>query len=252
MSYINNHIYQGLSRLLEQYKSKLKISGLLTSLISRYQLLEDTLNDIDNKVRLQTAVGAILDRIGSNYSVYRNELSDDLYRQKIYTNILINGSKGNVIGIITAIKLLYNPVKVSVAEYNCMVQINIKQPTNLYHIEKVLPTIVAAGVKYSVVYESDKCGTLASLTYGKVDFTVNDQNINEDLIVNTTNNLQVIAPVVNVPKNNFKLGLRLTNTQLYQTSVGTYLVDENEALNVIPNPTSKTLLKGSDLAMRIM
>lgn len=252
MAYINNHVYQGLSRLLEQYKDRFRIKSVLTSFISRYQGLEDLLTNIDNNVRIQSAVGGVLDRIGASFNVSRNDLSDDLYRRKIYIALLVNKSKGNVFGIINAIKLLYNPQSINLVEYNCFVQINMRIPTNIHHIETILPAIIPSGVGYCVIYESDKCGRLANLTIGTVDFTVNDQNVKEDLIINTTNNLQVKAPVVNIPKNLFKLGLRLTNTQTYTTSEGTYLVDETDPLYVIQDLTSVTLLKGSDLAIRIM
>ena len=252
MAYINNHVYQGLSRLLEQYKDRFRIKSVLTSFISRYQVLEDLLTNIDNNVRIQTAIGGVLDRIGAALNVSRDDLSDDLYRRKIYIALLVNKSKGNVFGIINAIKLLYNPQSVSLVEYDCFVQINMRMPTNINHIETVLPAIIASGVGYSIIYESDKCGRLANLTIGTVDFTVNDQNIEEDLIINTTNNLQVKAPVVNIPKNLFKLGVRFTNTPRYITSEGAYFVDESEPLYVIPDLTNMVLLKGSDLAVRIL
>ena len=252
MAYINNHVYQGLSRLLEQYKDRFRIKSVLTSFISRYQGLEDLLTNIDNNVRIQTAIGGVLDRIGASFNVSRNDLSDDLYRRKIYIALLVNKSKGNAFGIINAIKLLYNPQNVNLVEHDCFVQINMRMPTNINHIETVLPAIIVSGVGYSIVYESDKCGRLANLTIGTVDFTVNDQNIEEDLIINTTNNLQVKAPVVNIPKNLFKLGVRFTNTPRYITSEGAYFVDETEPLYVVPDLTNMVVLKGSDLAVRIL
>ena len=252
MSYIDNHVALGLGRLLEQYKNRLRIGKFLTSLLTRYQLLENTLNDIDNNVRLQTATGEVLDRIGVNFNVTRNQLPDNLYRQKIYISILINRSKGNVVGILNAIRLLYNPQSVYIVEYNCLVQINMRLPTNIYNIDRILPAIVAAGVAYSVVYETAHCGSLASLTIGNIDFEVDGQGTIYDLLTDADRNFQVKSQVIKIPKNVFKLGMRIINIQEFKTSEGIYFVDDTEELNVLRDISDHTLIKGSDLAIRIL
>jgi len=228
MSYIDNHVTLGLNRLLEQHKNKLKIGGFLTSLLSRYQLLENSLNDIDKKARLQTATGAVLDRIGVNFNITRNQLSDNWYRQKIYISILVNRSKGNILGISTAINLLYKPQALSIVEYNCLVQINMLLPSNINNLARILPAIIVAGVRYSAVYETANCGTLGSSTIAKVDFDVDKEEDLFLLLTDEDKKIQVMNSVTKMPKNIFKLGMRFDSGGFPE------------------------LIKGSDLAIRLI
>ena len=231
MSYIQNHIALGLNRLLEQYKNKIKISGVLSSFIRGYQSLEDVLNDINKYARINKARGKVLDRIGENFKVARNELTDTLYLQKIYTSILISRSKGNIQGIATAIRLLYNPKSLYIIEYDCVVQINMVIPTNIVNIANILQSIVASGVRAIVVYETLNCGSLASSAIASVQFEVDKEDGVYLLQAKTENNViknfGVRSSIVKIPKKIFTLSQRFQ-----------YDGDTN-------------LIKGSDFAIRL-
>lgn len=92
---INNHVAQAIDRLVQQYKGKERIEGLITAFVTGTQNLESVYQDLLANRAIDTSFGTNLDRIGDIVGISRNynEIDDD-YRIRINTQILINISNG--------------------------------------------------------------------------------------------------------------------------------------------------------------
>ena len=59
---INDHIQQALDRLLEQYRNKPRIEGLISCFTEQIQDLEDVIFDLPEDLTIETAVGVQQER----------------------------------------------------------------------------------------------------------------------------------------------------------------------------------------------
>lgn len=104
---IENHVEQGLERLLEQWKGKPNLEKAIKSLTSGIQDIESVLFELmENRLDISVAVGAQLDRFGTIVGQERLGFDDDFYRILLLARIGINISNGEPERIIDTLKLL--------------------------------------------------------------------------------------------------------------------------------------------------
>jgi hypothetical protein len=102
MEHKTTHEEEALSRLLEQYREKPNISGLISSMASEAQALEDSIWTTHTETLIETAEGAQLDQIGAVVGQARQGMDDATYRVWILARIKLNntsGSPGEIIDI---------------------------------------------------------------------------------------------------------------------------------------------------------
>lgn len=81
-----DHVALALDRLLEQWRGKPKIEGLLSAWVRPFNDLEQALQDMLAYRSIATGFGAQLDGIGDNVAMLRNGASDELYRRRLLAN----------------------------------------------------------------------------------------------------------------------------------------------------------------------
>lgn len=96
----DNHVEEGLSKLISQFRKKPKILALTTVYIQQLQELEDALSDLLTETNLGNAVGIHLDNIGAIVGELRLGRSDSQYRIAISARILLNTSNGTIEDVI--------------------------------------------------------------------------------------------------------------------------------------------------------
>ena len=100
------HVAEALDLLLEQFKRKDSVEGLLTSYINPIQILEGVTYDIWDKFLVDSAVGDQLDILGNIVQEARGGKADASYRQFIKARIAINRSNGRVEEILSILRLI--------------------------------------------------------------------------------------------------------------------------------------------------
>lgn len=103
-----DHVTSGLDHLIEQFKNKPILEGLLTAYLNQHQDLEDASFEVLEKRFLGYAEGATLDEVGSIPGEERQGRSDVIYREAISVRILINKCTGTPEEIIAIFKILTN------------------------------------------------------------------------------------------------------------------------------------------------
>lgn len=89
-----NHVAEGISYLMEQYKGQAKIEAFLVAFLERIQELEYAIWDLVSLKDLDTAEGAQLDLIGRIVNRAREGRDDDTYRLWLRAQVIINRSSG--------------------------------------------------------------------------------------------------------------------------------------------------------------
>ena len=103
---IITHVQDSLDRLLEQYKTKPRIEGLISCLVEEIQELEDVVHKLPEDLTIVTAIGIQLDLIGTIVVQDRLGFSDTIYRSLLQAKIGENVSKSTPENIIDVVKLL--------------------------------------------------------------------------------------------------------------------------------------------------
>lgn len=114
---ITNKIELAKKRLMSQYKDSPVINMILEVIMEQEQALEDAIYDVSTLCHLDTAFGIQLDRIGSIPGIKRYGLNDEDYRKRIYAQIVLNCSNGEIETLITALKLIMNATDIKYDEY---------------------------------------------------------------------------------------------------------------------------------------
>jgi hypothetical protein len=92
---IPNHVQAALARLITQYQQSPNIQGLIASIVTPIQDIENALTDMNNLRYLPDATGAQLDVIGVIVGLPRAPgTSDAQYLLQLYGQIKINTSQG--------------------------------------------------------------------------------------------------------------------------------------------------------------
>lgn len=153
VSKISNHSEQALARLIEQYKKKPRIEGLVTNLIGDpVQDLEDAFFTLYQRLDIDFQVNGMLDLIGTIVGQPRNGLSDAEYRVTLKGRIAVNNSKATIEDVIQLWKLFSGATKVQVeelfpAEIRIFTDAIVGIGLNALAISFV-KEIVGAGIKY--------------------------------------------------------------------------------------------------------
>jgi len=100
---------------IEQYRNS-NIQELLKPAMAGFQDLENALYDFYSKLPLSTATGQTLDEWGDHFNVLRAGLSDNVYRAKIYAQILSFTSSGRRDKLFDIITLLTQAIKIRAIE----------------------------------------------------------------------------------------------------------------------------------------
>lgn len=103
---ILTHIADAISRLIQQYKEKDRIEGIIEALTEQVQELEDRTFELFTLRALDVATGEQLDRFGEIVVQDREGFDDDFYRILLKVKIGINNSSGDPSTAINTIRLL--------------------------------------------------------------------------------------------------------------------------------------------------
>lgn len=114
---ITTHVQDSIERLLEQYRGKPRIEGLLTSFVEQIQDLEDVIHKLPEDLTIATAIGIQLDLIGTIVVQDRLGFSDDIYRSLLQAKIGENVSKSTPEDVMDVVQLLINPTLIHFQEY---------------------------------------------------------------------------------------------------------------------------------------
>jgi hypothetical protein len=102
---IVDHIDRATARFLEQYKNKVRLNGMLAAFIEQIQDIENVIQDLENKVGVDTAEGIQQDRNGVIVGIERAAgQSDEDYLLAIKAKIIQNLNQGTPEEIIAAAK----------------------------------------------------------------------------------------------------------------------------------------------------
>lgn len=100
------HVPLALSRLIEFWKNKPNMAGLVTSYAQEVQLLENAIWDVLVMRTLDYAQGVNLDALGRLVGQDRGSLTDPQYRVRIKARIKINSSFGTAANIIDILRFV--------------------------------------------------------------------------------------------------------------------------------------------------
>ena len=109
-------VQDGLDRLLYQFRESPNYNDLVETYLSLHQKVEEICFEVLAQKDISQATGLSLDLIGRIVQQPRNNLSDELYRQRIIIKIAINNSKGTIGDIQSIVQLLTNSSEVKVFE----------------------------------------------------------------------------------------------------------------------------------------
>ena len=117
-----DHVTDGLSRLLTQYKGKTRMEAVLTAYLEQVQELETAFFELLELRFLDTVVGVPLDVAGKILGEPRNGRVDELYRVALKARALINYSEGTPENLLEVLLALLsgqgNPVTQWVQDYD--------------------------------------------------------------------------------------------------------------------------------------
>jgi hypothetical protein len=96
---VTDTVERGLALLLEQFKGKPLLEGLLSSYLAQVQKLEDCAWEVIDHTALEDLEGQALDDLGVLLRRGRDDLSDDDYRIALRAQIRINRSSGTTVDL---------------------------------------------------------------------------------------------------------------------------------------------------------
>ena len=110
-TYISDHITRAKNRLIEQYKGKSKVEGVIEALVKPLQELEDVLQQLKTERWVDSAIGVQLDKIGEIVGMEREyEQGDEDYRLLIKAKIIMNLNQGTPEEVIAAAKFFIGAI----------------------------------------------------------------------------------------------------------------------------------------------
>ncbi len=108
LAFKNDHVTQGLSLLIQQFKGKPRIEAFLTTFLDQIQELEEAFIDLWLIKLLSLASGVHLADIGNLVGQPNSAgLDDDDYRQLVRARILANRSNGDPDTLIAIVRLVF-------------------------------------------------------------------------------------------------------------------------------------------------
>jgi hypothetical protein len=173
--YTPDHVKQGLSRLIEQYKNKPLAKGLITSYLNRVQELEDAVRDLYNARQFKPggAFGIYLDRFGKIVGAKRNSSDDTAYFIYIQAQIAINKSSGTVPEFFEICRLLAGQTPLIREAFPASIDIEILVNTFSTDAIKTLAQafhgMVVDGVRLSFLYPPNGVDSTNAFTFWDED-----------------------------------------------------------------------------------
>lgn len=150
-----------IDRLLEQFKGRPRLQGLICALADRGQPIKNALEDTKNFRSLDTATGTQLDRLGELYKETRAGKTDDQYRAFLKALALIVASRGRSNEHLDALVFLDNgfaPSAISLvphypAGFIMTAEVPFPQVDLGFEFARVLRKIPPSGVKFMLMFE---------------------------------------------------------------------------------------------------
>lgn len=105
-SHKTNHVEEAKTFLIEQFKGKPNIEGILSSWVQQFQDLEDVYWQILRGRTIDQAIGVQLDFLGALVGESRKGRNDAEYRAAIQLRIRINRSTGRAVDIYEIVSLM--------------------------------------------------------------------------------------------------------------------------------------------------
>ncbi len=153
MAIITDHEDAAVRRLLEQYKDKPLIEGLIRCLVADVQEEEQAGCDLnDFRLDIENTSGTNLDRLGEIVGAERRGLNDADYRIRIQVKIVQNVSEGEperliqVLGLLTEDKLVHLQ-ELTLASVGMGAVDGTIDPGDVDFIHEQLELVAAAGIR---------------------------------------------------------------------------------------------------------
>lgn len=154
-----DHVTRGLSRLIDKFKRKPGVVGLVTALLDEVQELSDAIYYAYAFRQLADAFGAGLDQWGLMFGLRRQGLSDDDYRIHLQVRLLILHGSGTAPELLTIFTLLApSPRTVSfIARYPAGFEILISTEASLEgdELADILATARGGGIDAQMRWSSE-------------------------------------------------------------------------------------------------
>lgn len=149
---ISTHQADALARLLDQYKGKPLLAGLLNAFTAQIQNLENTLFTVLNGRDIFHATGAQLDAVGGVVGLPRQPAwGDTLYQALLVAQVGVNTSQGTPEQIISIFKTMSQATHVDYQEtYPCGIWLMANaaiDPTLVSTLWQFLNEVLPAGVR---------------------------------------------------------------------------------------------------------
>lgn len=147
IKHIPDHTILAKDYLLEQYKNKPNINGLLTAIIDPLQDIENKLYEIYRNYSLDEASSYYLDRIGAIIGESRDYRDDHEYKLAILVRIISNNGGGTPEEIILILRSIYSIDSIHYSESgSAYFQICIKAASKPKGINQLLYRLKPAAV----------------------------------------------------------------------------------------------------------
>lgn len=237
LTLIDNHIEEGLDRLLQRNKDSYNINSLLTSFIKPVQDIENQNYELYTERSLDTSIGAQLDGIGKIVGLDRNGLDDIDYRTALIIQIQINKAGGEPESIIAAIRQLFKTEEIEFKDiYPANYEVYVVSDIIVENAKSLITSISPAGVgNITLVQGTDTPFCLDEVNLVDVDYDINESG--DNLIVDSSDSsiLEVVTQGVVQSCDGFGLAEVFLNEALYSfNGVDTYLIgDSGDALEII-------------------
>lgn len=168
---ITTHVTDSLNRLLEQYRGRVNITGLITAVSQHVQKIEDALYPVDQYRQLLSSYGQQLDNLGEIIGLKRNGLPDNQYLVLLLGTIAENNSDTTPTEMLNIVKTVFQATSVFIKDPNstkgtsipAQVAFAVGSPTfpaSLYPvIEQIILLSVGAAisVSYLVTFNAQGC-----------------------------------------------------------------------------------------------
>jgi len=178
-----NHSEEAQGRLLEQFRESEKFKALVASYAAQVQELENVLFQLIDDRTIDTAVGVQLDGIGQIVGQAREGRTDDQYRLILKTRITINNSSGTVEDIIAVCDAVTGANTIEVQQYFpkavnvILTDALVEDPDE---VEKIVESVVDAGVNLVIEYRISPEGEIFSFATGDTIETSSTQGMAND------------------------------------------------------------------------
>jgi len=106
----SDHVASGIDLLIEQYRGRPRIEGLIAAMLGESQSVEDAFAELAIEGNVDTAAGAQLDILGRIVGQERLALDDETFRTFIRVRVRVNRSNGTPEDIHSIFRLLYPDV----------------------------------------------------------------------------------------------------------------------------------------------